>query len=352
MAILPMRSYLHWAGFACVLACSNGSSEKVKDTTSPSTDADSGAPLAGDGDQPDDPIAGDGDGDGSPAPGDGDGTNGNGPDVEQDAAAPDGPPDEPEAPCGELAWAKGQSTTVQLEHGGQMRSYVAYVGKDVDTSTRVPLLVNIHGLNNSPALQAGFSQMNPQADKRNVIVVYPQGIQASFNAGTCCGTAQQQGVDDLGFMRAIVDDVKSKACIDRKRVYAAGFSNGGFMANTLACSASDVFAAVASVGGANGAITCEPGRAVPFFGLNAPPDTIVDFDGGRENMLAWVSRNGCGDTPERTEYGSSYCELWSGCSDDVQVEFCTWVGGFHFWPAAPLATSDLIWEFFDRFTLP
>jgi polyhydroxybutyrate depolymerase len=346
-----MRSYLHWVGFACVLACSSGSSDKVKDTTSPSSDGDSGTPAAGDGDQesPDGPSAGDGDD--SPPPGDGDGTD-EGPDGNQDAAPPENPPEEPEAPCGELAWAKGQSTTVELEHGGVKRSYVAYVGKDVDASARVPLLVNIHGLNNSPALQAAFSQMNPQADKRNLIVVYPQGIQASFNAGTCCGPAQQQGVDDLGFMRAVVDDAKSKACVDRKRVYAAGFSNGGFMVNTLACAASDVFAAVAAVGGANGALSCEPGRAVPFFGLNAPPDTIVDFNGGHENTLDWVTRNGCNETPERTEYSPSYCELYSGCTDDVQVEFCTWVNGFHYWPSSPLAASDLIWEFFDRFTLP
>jgi polyhydroxybutyrate depolymerase len=340
-----MRSQLSLVCFACMLACSDGSNA-IKHDTAPSTDGDGGTSGSAHDE------SGDGDGDGDIA-GDGDAPTGDG---DADALPGDGPdasaPEQPEGPCGELAWAKGQSTTVELEHTGVKRSYVAYVGKNVDARKRVPLLVNIHGLNNSPTLQAAFSQMNPQADKRNLIVVYPQGIQASFNAGSCCGPAQQQGVDDVGFMLAIVEDVKSKACVDKKRIYAAGFSNGGFMANTLGCKAANTFAAVASVSGANAAVTCEPGRSVPFFGLNAPPDTIVAFAGGQQNALAWVTRNGCSDKPVRTEYGSSYCEVYSGCTDGVEVEFCTWSDGFHYWPAAPIPTSDVLWDFFDRFPLP
>jgi polyhydroxybutyrate depolymerase len=137
-------------------------------------------------------------------------------------------------------------------------------------------------------------------------------------------------------------------------VYAAGFSNGGFMSYTLGCQASDVFAAVASVGGASAISSCAPGRAVPFFGLGSPPDTIVSFEDGRNAMLGWVERNGCGSTPVRSEFGNSFCEVWSGCNDGVEVHFCTWVGGFHFWPGANtgLPASDMIWEFFDRFPLP
>ena len=344
MRFFLMRSHLSWASLVCVLACSNDSGGTNKQT-SPSTGDDAGTTPSSDDDASTAVPPGDGDGNGD---GDGDGDG----DADGMEASDASAPEEPEPPCGELAWPQGMSTTVQLEHDGVMRSYVAYVGKNVDASKRVPLLVNIHGLNNSPALQAAFSQMNPQADTRNFVVVYPQGIDASFNAGTCCGPAQRAGVDDVGFMRAIVNDAKSKACIDRKRVYAAGFSNGGFMANTLGCAASDVFAAVASVGGANGAVTCEPGRSVQFFGLNAPPDTIVMFDGGHQNTLAWVTRNGCNAEPARTAYGSSYCEEWSGCNQGVDVQFCTWVGGVHFWPSSPLPASDLIWEFFDRFTLP
>jgi len=84
------------------------------------------------------------------------------------------------------------------------------------------------------------------ADREGFIVIWPNGIQNSWNVGDrCCGPAHDQNVDDVGFTRAILDAIQAEACVDARRIYATGCSNGGGMAYDLACRAADVIAAVA-----------------------------------------------------------------------------------------------------------
>ncbi len=243
--------------------------------------------------------------------------------------------------------------TVSLTHAGVARTYVVHVGRAVKPGVAAPLLVNVHGLNNSPAIQSAFSQVNPLADTEGFIVAYPTGLNSSFNAGSCCGTSSQNGVDDIGFMRAIVADVEGKACVDASRVYAMGFSNGGYMANRLACEASDLFAAVGIVSGADGLATCTPSRAVPVISFHGSIDTIVPYADGKALSAGWVSRDGCTGEAVHTVFGASSCDAWNACRDGAKVEMCTITGGWHLWPDATTAipATPAIWSFLKQFTL-
>jgi polyhydroxybutyrate depolymerase len=93
--------------------------------------------------------------------------------------------------------------------------------------------------------------------------------------------------DDVGFMRLIIDDVAARRRLDRARVYATGHSNGGYMSYRLACSASDVVAAVAPVSAGSPFLSgmpvggsCRPGRAVPVLALHGNQDTVVAYSAG------------------------------------------------------------------------
>jgi polyhydroxybutyrate depolymerase len=275
-----------------------------------------------------------------------------------DAASVDAPtataPDAAPITCGAAEWTPGTHETVTLAHDGLQRSYVIYVGDAVPPGVPAPLVVNFHGLNNSPSIQESFSRMNDLADVEGFVVAYPQGISSSFNAGGCCGTAASQGVDDVGFARAIVDDVAARTCIDRRRVYATGFSNGGFMSHRLACEASDLFAAFAPVSGANAMTPCSPSRAIPVIAFHGDADTIVSYSSGTASIAAWVAYNHCDSTPTRTAHGDSYCDRWTGCDDGALVELCTIAGGWHLWPGASSdhAATPAIWSFLRTFTLP
>jgi DNA-binding beta-propeller fold protein YncE len=119
-----------------------------------------------------------------------------------------------------------------LVFGGQSRIYDVHVPPGYDGSTALPLVLDFHGFQVNPTLQAAVSGWRSLADSENFIVAYPLGLFGrpeapevdtsngpSFNGGPlCCGLAVRQRIDDVGFARAIVEAVSSEANVDRARV--------------------------------------------------------------------------------------------------------------------------------------
>ena len=125
------------------------------------------------------------------------------------------------------------------------------------------------------------------------------------------------------------------------------------MSHRLACEMADVFGAVASVAGANGAPACEPSRAIPVLGIHGTTVFVIPFSSGRRAAVDWAERNGCDESPTRERFGSSYCDRWSGCEDGASVEFCSASGWTHLWPTegSSIPASSRIWEFFEQHPL-
>jgi polyhydroxybutyrate depolymerase len=258
----------------------------------------------------------------------------------------------------------GTHTGITVDVDGVTRSYDLFVPDGYDPAVDAPLVLNFHGLFGSPSGQAEFSQFDPVAQAHGMLVAYPEGIGASFNAGVCCGQASSEGVDDVGFARALVADVASKMCVDPRRVYATGMSNGGHMAHRLACEAADVFAAAASVAGVLSlAGPCTPARPISMSQFHGTSDLIVGYGGVPEMMEAWAARNGCDAAAETTfEQGDMLCQTWPGCDAGVEVSLCTIDGGGHCWPgnspcifghsSTELHASEVIATMFDAQALP
>jgi polyhydroxybutyrate depolymerase len=291
------------------------------------------------------------------------------PDATPDAppdSAPDAEPDGIVPPACPLPGDVGAGDhLVELPHGGLSRSYRLHVPGWYSPSVRTPLVVNIHGLNMTSALHIPFTRMNSTADSRGFVALYPEGYEKSWNAGVCCGAASDSGIDDVGFLRAVVADVGTKLCIDSSRVYAAGMSNGGHMSHRLACEANDLFAAFAPVSGSMTLTGCSPGRPVPIVGFHGVDDYIVFYSLGEAAMNGWVARNGCAGDPVRTNYGAaSYCDRWDACDGGVSVVFCTLDPMGHCWPDGnetmcfglgewngDVNANEYMWDFFTAFTL-
>ncbi|MEM6993816.1 MAG: PHB depolymerase family esterase [Myxococcota bacterium] len=279
----------------------------------------------------------------------------------------------PSAGCGNAAMSPGEHAGVAVEFSGSSRSFDLVVPPAHDGSTPLPLVLNFHGWTQTPADHAEFSQMNGTAIDRGFVLAYPAGIDNSWNAGICCGGAQSQGLDDVGFARAVVAQIGTATCIDERRVYAVGHSNGGFLAHRLACEAADVFAAIGSVAGVIGidAAQCTPGRAVPVMHLHGTGDTIVSIDGGgvlghpsaQSSTVGWVARNGCDATAATAlDQGDTTCQRWTGCGDGGEVQMCTIEAMGHCWPGNPTCTlgppsttvhaSDMLADFFTAHVMP
>src|SRR5206468_12676514 len=94
-----------------------------------------------------------------------------------------------------------------------------------------PLVIVLHGGAGSGPNVQGFSLMDAVADAKGFIAAYPSGprgvIGGTWNAADCCGLAMQKDSKDLEFMSALIDQGVATGCVDPKRVYATGISNGG-----------------------------------------------------------------------------------------------------------------------------
>lgn len=251
--------------------------------------------------------------------------------------------------------------TIAIEHDGMEREYIVFVPEGYDGSAPAPLILNMHGFSSSAQQQVLFSDMNSTADEKVFIVAYPKGFENSWNAGSCCGESVSQNIDDVGFLKAVVSDISSKLCINTRRVYATGMSNGGFISHRLACEAGDVFAAAAPVAGALGITDCNPSRPMPIIHYHGTVDSLVSYSDAETSIEEWAQMNGCTGAPVRTEYGASYCDTYENCEDGVKVELCTLDPMGHDWPGGPItyecSNDDIIanehmWEFFTEFVLP
>lgn len=257
-----------------------------------------------------------------------------------------------------------------LVHDDLDRSYVVYIPPGYDHENPAPLVLSFHGYSNSPQQQEDWSGLSEKAARAGFVLVYPSGTGAisGWNGGDCCGSM----VDDVGFVGALLDTLQAELCIDPRRVYATGFSNGGFLSHRLACELPDRIAAIAAVAGLMGIDDCAPARPMPVLQMHGTGDFVVPYGGSAvlgfesvaETIAGWVERDGCRGEPVVSYMQDEVtCERHEDCDAGVEVELCTIEGGGHTWPggadifgAGPttqsLSANDRLWDFFVAHPLP
>jgi polyhydroxybutyrate depolymerase len=250
-----------------------------------------------------------------------------------------------------------------LEHQGRTRFYAVHLPTGYDATKPTPTVLNFHGYSSNEVEQAVVSKMTREADTQGFIAVYPRGLNypevtftqpdggpsddtRSWNAGGCCGPSQIFGVDDVGFVDALLADLSAKACLDARRIFATGLSNGGFFSYRLACERSGLIAAIAPVAGMEAAPSCNPSRPVPVLHFHGTADKVISYDGGTipfggpyppapESVARWAPRNGCtGPVTVTYQQGDTTCHTHTGCTpESAQATLCTVTGGGHTWPS-------------------
>jgi polyhydroxybutyrate depolymerase len=236
--------------------------------------------------------------------------------------------------------------------GGLARSYRLYIPPGLPTPA--PLVVMLHG-GFGGAQQAerayGWDEL---ADAAKFVVAYPDGIGRAWNVGGgCCGRPSREGIDDVGFVTAVVNDVAGNAGIDRARLYASGISNGGMLAYALVCNTS-TFAAIGPDSATQFDKCSAPhptsvmhihGTADPRIRYDGSPGTGVATPDGGPSMLDlnafWRNVDHCG--PPTTVTEAAVTTSTADCPEGRGVALLTVDGGGHEWP--PFATQAL-WQFF------
>jgi polyhydroxybutyrate depolymerase len=286
------------------------------------------------------------------------------------SATPAGPGAAKASGCTATGGAKPGDFDLSVTVGGRDRVARVHVPPGYDATRPTAVLLNFHGRMSTPSQEELLSKTTIKSNAAGFVVVYPTGVGQTWNGGLCCGQAQSENVDDVAFTRALIDELGTKVCVDDKRVFATGISNGGFMVHRLACELADRIAAIGAVAGQLLMTTCKPSRPVPVIHFHGTADNVVAYGGqfglpGAEaSMQAWAKRNGCSAKPTQTyAKGDATCVTYGGCTSDADVRLCTIQGGGHTWPGGfPVAAlgktsqdidaTDAMWEFFTAHPMP
>ena len=236
-----------------------------------------------------------------------------------------------------------------LTLGGLQRTYQVHVPAGVDHPAG--LVINLHGAGATGSAQAALTNYDAVADQHGFVVAYPDGVDFSWADGRGASMPDRQGVDDVGFLVALVDRLSHDYGIDRGRIFATGMSAGAFMVTRLACERADIVSAIAPVAGSLGtAFPCAASRPVSVLEVHGTGDPVVPFSGGTmlgrggvSDIVAppamaqrWRDLNRCPGPVEDVlgAGGGTVVHRFTsaGCAEGTEVVFVQVDGGGHTWP--------------------
>jgi polyhydroxybutyrate depolymerase len=268
-----------------------------------------------------------------------------------------------------------------FSYRGMERQALVYVPSQYDPKKEegYPLLIALHGYGGDAMSMAEITGFSAIADREKFIVVYPEGIEHSWNAYICCGKAQQNNIDDIGFMSHIIDNLSDRLSIDEKKVYLTGFSNGGMLAYYTAAQFPKKIVAIApvaaSIGGTRRPDTplIQPSKfssPISAVMIHAADDEYVPYEGGEspvenisftsfeESLQYWKDQNNCDVEPIRSLSSNDKIEKnkYECINGSVISTYVVQEGGHQWFDEKQgfkelqnvNTLSELIWDFFKN----
>lgn len=183
-----------------------------------------------------------------------------------------------------IGWC-GESETGRILVGEDYRTFRIHVPSQLKNTKSVPLVIALHGGGTSGKSMERFSGLNQTADKFGFIVVYPDGSGRipdilTWNSGACRVYAKTHNIDDVAFLRQLINHLCSRFNVDPGQVYVTGISNGAMMAYRLAAEIPDRIAAVAAVAGTLDVDPKAVQAPVPVLHFHGTDDEYVPYNGG------------------------------------------------------------------------
>jgi len=244
--------------------------------------------------------------------------------------------------------SNAQEESIQV--GTTTRRMIVRVPSGIEENR--PLVISMHGLNQTMYDQVNQTQIGAVADANKFVLVYPQAIDNSW---------QLWGTGDTDFILAIIDEMHGRYGIDRDRVYLSGFSMGGMMSYYAVTQIADKIAAIAPVGGfLMGGPNTSSSRPVPIIHIHGAEDDFVPHSRVQECMDAWIERNGCPTTPIVTDpypsnkpSSTSKKYYWGPGDEGVEMVFISVGSVGHWYSENPneVFSSQEIWDFLKKFSL-
>jgi polyhydroxybutyrate depolymerase len=281
----------------------------------------------------------------------------------------------------EMAAARTFRINGSMVVDGITRTYTLNLPPGYFLSSNFSLVIALHGGGGSGTQFETSSKLTDKANAAGFVVVYPDGtgLIKTWNAGTCCGSAVTNNVNDVKFISQLINHLVATYKINPKKVYATGHSNGGMLSYRLACELSNKIAAIAP-NGSTMVVTspCNPTRRVPILHMHSKLDEHIPYTGGYGNGIsgvyappldsvfnAWATINTCPPALQVTTTTPGYTlKRWLLCANSTTIHYYLTNDGGHGWPgglpggpnsdtpSTAINANDLLWDFFKQFQLP
>ena len=269
---------------------------------------------------------------------------------------------------------------------GMQRCYLLHIPPEYEQGQSMPLIISLPGFTSNPMGQQYLTRWNEVSDVEGLLVAYPQGTSFPLRWNSS-STFTASDVDDVQFIGDLIDEVSNLVSVDPLRIYVDGMSNGGSMANRVACELADRVAAVGVVTGPPEEPPggCNPERPISLIAFYGIDDPLVAYEGGamsesfisslihrsshpvsvpsvKSYIEAWAERDGCFLVPEPIPaQGDASGLRYTDCKDTAEIVFYTIEGGGHTWPggrptfvgktSSDISASQVMWEFFNTHPL-
>lgn len=287
-----------------------------------------------------------------------------------------------------------ETTRHTIEAAGLTRTYYEHLPSGPANDRALPLVIVFHGSGDDGLGMESFGEFSRLADREGFIAVYPNAMSKNWNDGREAAAifSQFSKVDDVAFVGAMIRMISREHRVDPRRVFAAGFSNGGIFVHYLAAHLSDQLAAIADVSGGIAepfAALFNPTSPMSVLMIHSTKDPMVPFAGGdvdygglgriidtAQTVRLWQAHLGMeskapsaeGRLAKKNPDGptETHWKKWEGSKPGAELLLYAVEGGGHTWPGGPqflpvdvighvsrdFNATEMIWEFFKSHPKP
>jgi polyhydroxybutyrate depolymerase len=274
--------------------------------------------------------------------------------------------------------------------GKTERTFIGYVPRPFDATQKYPVVIMLHGYggNGKNALEQG--KWVEKAEKEKFIVLGLDGTREnnnkrdniltnpqSWNSGSGDTAAELKDIDDVGFVRGVIDWIVKLGNADPDRIYVAGFSNGAGMTFRVGAELSDLVAAIAPVSNGLFVDVEKLDRPTSLLMIWGTADPLNPYNGGTVNRFGikstrasaedsfkvWADLLNCPDKPQTLlDRNEVKARVYRPCDKGSEAVFYTIEGMGHHWPSGrsflpqaivgkpseAIDATDVIWAFFVK----
>ncbi len=233
-------------------------------------------------------------------------------------------------------------TASSIQVGSMTRSYTTLTPAKAALPSSAPIIVVLSGLNATQNQEISRDYFLPYVQAGEAELVYPLAYRESWNAIGCCSWAAKANVDDVDFIKDLVKKINPG---NARPVYLMGYSNGGRLAYTLACTDPTLFDGTAVVK-SDPQHWCNVTVPQKLLQVSSTDDTDTPWYTGekgnfREMPAAQVQNailryaDRCTGTSVSAKQGNMTLTTWPDCSGGSSVSFAVYTTGVHSYPRPP-----------------